>query len=371
MPRGKGILYTGSSRGIPEQIKNSVFFEGDTAIVKGQGLCYNADYGTLTSAYPGRLSRVEVPSTTNNMWFAGVAVQAYAAKSGGQEIEIYEPGSECEVAVGVNTVFTSMLDPTRMTCSCSAADAGRFTLEGLPGRGTAIALRNKTNIVQGFMDGSAAGAMGASVYTITEAGLGTACGFVSAAVAASQYSLVVVAGATGTNQTEICTVGIYPLVQATGANTVTIATDIADGKLTGYVIEGNPTVWAYLETGEQSGLQEIVVPKGNVAATPVPMVGGTTFIAGTFTLQTANSTDVMADGVINGQKKAFCALGVLTTFVYAITATSDVKGDTTSALTAIAIGAAIGDHAVYEWYGSFGGGGKGLWTVLSTSGAVS
>ena len=95
--------------------KEKVWFSGSTAVRKGMGLCYDLDTVTTdtgeTATDPwGRRGRlVAVPSTSNNNSFAGYATQAYSAKTGGQEIEIYVPGSICEVEVGIASTILGMV----------------------------------------------------------------------------------------------------------------------------------------------------------------------------------------------------------------------------------------------------------------------
>jgi len=130
-------------------IKRRVWFPGTTQVRKGMGLCYDLDVagsGTGEAATDGwgrRGNSVAVPSTSNNLAFAGVASQDYPAKSNGQFIDIYEPGGMAEVAVGMATTIFSNSAGSLHTCSVNSADAGRFTLQGLSGRGTAIALQTK------------------------------------------------------------------------------------------------------------------------------------------------------------------------------------------------------------------------------------
>jgi len=114
-----------------------VWFTGSTALLEGQGVCYDFDSGTAT-AYDGkRLNRVELPSQTNNRWFAGVARRAYAASSGGQFIEIYGPGSTCNILSKVSNTLGS----GRTTCIAGGTYAGYFERAGFEGKGSAIPLQ--------------------------------------------------------------------------------------------------------------------------------------------------------------------------------------------------------------------------------------
>jgi hypothetical protein len=132
-------------------IKRTVFFTGSTALTKGMGVCFDLDYTSsatgeaATDALQKRFSRVELPSATNNRAFAGVVTQSYAAKTGGQWVDIAEPGSEVVI---LTTVATTIGYGAYVTCQAGGTDAGKFTTVGLMGRGTA-------QVVQTDADGGA------------------------------------------------------------------------------------------------------------------------------------------------------------------------------------------------------------------------
>ena len=349
------------------EYKEKVWFSGSTALKKGMGVCYDLDYYTansgeaLTDPWGRRGNVVAVPSTSNNLAFAGVTTQAYSAVTGGQVIEIYTPGSICEVAVGLATVANT----TRLTCSVNSADAGRFTLQGLSGRGTALALQTKAKatgaeITFSSLDGTATFA----TATLTKTGIGTACGYGDDTIDPTEFVLVVLGGATAADSTSaVTTQGEYPVLTAPTADTITIATNIGTTAVTCYVIKNTyPTVLCYLEDGEESGLQEVLTPKS--AAAIQSMVGGTTFLCGGLTMA-GDSTATLADGIVEGQKKAVAGLGTLTTKDWLLTVTSGIVMAGTS-LTSLAIDAA-NEQAVLEWHGSLGGGTGGLWRVIETS----
>jgi hypothetical protein len=119
------------------QFKHRVWFNGDTALLKGQGVCYDYDYGTATSNDGRRSTRVELPSTTNARHFAGVADRSYSAVTGGQFIYIYEPGSDCEILLMADVV----IDTSVITCQAGGTYAGYFTRAGFPGKGSAEPLQ--------------------------------------------------------------------------------------------------------------------------------------------------------------------------------------------------------------------------------------
>jgi len=114
-----------------------VWFEGATALKEGQAVCYNWDYGTDSAADARRYNRVELPSTTNAQHFAGVAARAYSAKSTGQLIEIFGPGSICSVYCKADcTIGVGLL-----TFDVTSSYEGWFRYEGLPGKGSARPLQ--------------------------------------------------------------------------------------------------------------------------------------------------------------------------------------------------------------------------------------
>jgi len=114
-----------------------VWYASNAALNEGEAVCYNWDYGTAASFDGSRLNRVETPSTTNAQWFAGVAARAYSAVSGGQLIEIYKPGSVCNVWSGASTTIGVGL----ITFDVTSSYEGFFRYEGLEGRGSAIPLQ--------------------------------------------------------------------------------------------------------------------------------------------------------------------------------------------------------------------------------------
>lgn len=120
-------------------ISRWVWFTGTTALVEGQGVCYDWDRGTQTSADARRYTYVELPAILNARHFAGVAVRAYAANSGGQLIEIFCPGSVCNVYSNASTT----IGVGRLTCEAGTggAGAGYFARAGFEGAGSAVPLQ--------------------------------------------------------------------------------------------------------------------------------------------------------------------------------------------------------------------------------------
>jgi hypothetical protein len=114
-----------------------VWFEGATALKEGQGVCYNYDYGTAASADGRRTNRVELPSITNAQYFAGVAARDYSAHATGQLIEIYVPGSTCNIL----SKASNTLGSGRTTCIAGGTYAGYFQYAGFEGKGSAKPLQ--------------------------------------------------------------------------------------------------------------------------------------------------------------------------------------------------------------------------------------
>jgi hypothetical protein len=123
-----------------------VWYSSNAALLEGQAVCYNWDYATtpipVTLADPSRFNRVETPTILNAQYFAGVAACKYAAVSGGQFIEIYLPGSVCNILVAVSTVIGVGL----LTFNVTAASVGQFTYTGLPGEGSAEPMQTTTYV---------------------------------------------------------------------------------------------------------------------------------------------------------------------------------------------------------------------------------
>lgn len=118
-------------------ISEWVWFEGSTALKEGQGVCYNWDYGTASDADARRTNRVELPSITNARFFAGVAARAYSAKTNGQLIEIFKPGSTCNILSKASTAIGVGI----LTCEAGGTYAGYFRYAGYQGEGSAVPLQ--------------------------------------------------------------------------------------------------------------------------------------------------------------------------------------------------------------------------------------
>lgn len=112
----------------------AVWFSGDVALLKGQIVCYDIDDTDPISGT--KSSYVAVPKLTNNRAFAGVVARAYLATTGGQSIEIYEPGSVADILVD-KTVFVGDYVTGEIGGTNRVNSDGRFSNQGFTGRGTA------------------------------------------------------------------------------------------------------------------------------------------------------------------------------------------------------------------------------------------
>ncbi|MBE3088313.1 MAG: hypothetical protein IMZ61_13890 [Planctomycetes bacterium] len=359
------------------EYKKSVWFSASTALKKGQGVCYDLDVVTTATGQTatdlwGRRGRVvAVPSTSNNMAFAGVTSQAYKACTGGQTITIYEPGSICEVLVGIASTIFSQAAGTRHTCSVNTADAGLFTFGALTGRGSAIALQTRAaatggDITFSSFDGTALTSSAGT--TITKTGIGTACGYGDSDIDATEFRVVVLGGASSDGTTALATAGEYAVATAPSADTITIATNIgASCYVALYVIKNTyATILCKLEDGNESGLLQVLTPK--TATAIQSMVGGTTYLCGGYTMATA-STATLADGMLNGMLKAYVGLGTLTTAGYVVTISGglDTDGGACGTLTLDA----AEEFIVFEFNGLFAPSATGgVWVATGAAGAT-
>ena len=370
--------------------KKAMFiYRGTVALKKGHGMCFDMDYlttatgETATDAFGARgLKEVAVPSASNANRFAGVLTQNYPANANAlvRQVELALPGS-CAM-VSQRIISTSGV--TRLTCIVdqTAGDgiSGAFGHGGLNGLGSAIALQTLAAATSGNLaiandTGTATGvyASGTGLTTVTLTGAGTALGYTAAAVAADGYELTVLGGAvaaTGHATVGRAVEGVYPVVQATGANTFTVTGNTGDAAMTTFLTKKDLLMLAYLEDGEESGLSEYVTPKVSAASQFVLTQGGTTFVVGGLTLA-GDSIATLADpttigGLGNGARKAFYALATNVTNSYLVTVTSGLKLAGTALANIDFLTA--GEHAMLVFSGNFGPGTAGLWrSICSTA----
>lgn len=353
----------GIYEGQPRVRTRRVFFTGSTALAKGQGVCYDRDTGTAANFSGLRDRYVEMPSTSNNRWFAGVCKTDYRARAGGQFIEIAEPGSVVEVSI----LDAVTIDSTLLTCGIGSGVAGgRFGLFGFLGRGSAKALQTIAAVasnsaglvgpVAKSVDGSAT--VSADGLTITKTAL-----FTNARAGDFVY---IYGGATTTTMAAAVTPGRYVIASVTSADAAVLTTSCSAvaGSLACYVVRGNPTAQVFLYEGQESGLTQWVTPLANSAAQS--MVGGFTFIFGGATLGTGDSTTTLADGTFVGELKGFKLMGALTTNDWLLTVTTGKQGllnaDPTTALATLEFDGA-NDASWLQWTGA-------AWYLIGNSGTA-
>ena len=322
-----------------------VFFTGTGALQKGIGVCYDSDRGTATETDESRMTYVELPTITNNNRFAGVTARAYTANSAGQFIEIYEPGSVCDIAVMADTV----VDTTLLTCKVGVGGQGRFEAGKFRGRGSALALQTNASGV-GAAESDGTGYLGTTGLVLTGTGF--------TAGASVGDTVIIYAGED--DDTNLYTAGDYTIASVDSNTQVTLSSAASDGgtMLVNYrVISGNPTALVLLLGGEESGLVEWVSPDSPGTAMPNdPMPGGVTNIFGGQTLAATDSTTGLADGLFLGQGKYFECHGEIGGNNYVVTPdTASIGGvshsDTDAALTSLAFDG-DGDLAFLEWNGT-------------------
>lgn len=342
-----------------QKYRKRVFFLGTGALVKGQGVCYsrgqtaaaaNTAATAATDADERRDNMVNLPSSSNNDSFAGVTIQAYSANAAGQWIDIYEPGSVCEIAVHLAATVNS----TVVTCSAASGNAGYFHNAGFMGRGTALCLQTRgalsdTTTTPGVLASSLVGSATVSTTpwkTISSTGL-----FANAA--AGDFVFVVGGGTTATMVTPV-TVGKYTIDSVTNDNTAVMTSAIAtvDSSVAAYVVRGSPTVLAYLYDGEDSRLTEWITPDSATAVSS--MVGGVTFIFGGSGVDiTTDSTYTLADGLYTGMMKRWRLMGALGTNDYLVTlGTTGEQLDGTTDLASLEFDGA-NDDSLLIWGGQY------------------
>ncbi len=322
-----------------------VWLENSTALLEGEAVCYNTNYGTATARDGRRCNRVELPTSSNNKAFAGVAARNYPAHSGGQFIEIYCPGSKgVNVALGVSTVIdTGKLTFTVGQSSGLGTEAGRFVKQGFGGRGTIVPRQTVTALVEASMIG--AWSLSANGLTLT----------MSDTTGLSVGDTVVILGGPDQGATnKHVKAGKYTIATVPGGTTVTLTVAAVHAAITGaagvtgYAYTGNPVCQADLEDGDESGGVEFISPADAGTDALGYMIGGWTYICGGLTLA-ADAEFEFADGTIFGEKKGFWCLGAMTTsavVVDLVTAGYLITGADCDEVQAIN---AAGDAVTLEW----------------------
>lgn len=375
-----------------EEILNQFIYTGTAALKRGFGMCFDLDAANssvtgqkVTDPWGRRgLREVQIPSSSNNMAFAGVLTQNYPANPNGlvMTIQLATPGGCALIAQAATSVINTGL----LTCAVGENDAGATTLingifgyGGFRGRGSAIPLETLAVADEGDMPMQEITGVSTSVYssstglttiTSTTGTPGTFMGYDTAAVDASDWEFVVWGGAdAATSTAERCPSGVYPVVQATGATTFTVTGDTGDGALTGTLRRKNLLKMAYLLDGDESGLVDYYVPETG-AATEAILTEGMSIVLGGLAI--ASDCDaVVADSNIDGAKKGFSMLGTVTSSTLKLDITSGWTLSGTAiagtALTTIAFDGA-GEWCVLSWH-QFGPAGTsyGNWMLEAIS----
>jgi len=346
----------GPGGGIQKKIR--VFFTGTGALKPGFGLCYDKDYATTktgetaTDAFGKRTSAVAVPDATNNNTFAGVTTQSYIANSLGQWIEIYEPGSFCNVLAGADTVAGETL----LTCAAgTSGDVGWFSRMGHMGRGTARAMQTTTNILESDLPGANA-TLDATGLILTDSG----ADFVTAEIAAGDTVNIIAGEDDGTNAAVPAS---YTVASVTDLNNLVLTAAAADAgtmQVSYYIVRADPQVYVELLDGDESGCQETVsIPSvGHATAdTFTVMPGGKTYFCNTITIGTDNARAPLAEGTYFGQTKSFWGYSAFTTNDVEIELDTDGKqlaGDAdVRAVLHAGLLDAVGEFFFLQWDGNW------------------
>jgi predicted RecA/RadA family phage recombinase len=309
-------------------IMKVLWYEGTDALYEGEGVCYNTDYGTATDRDGRRANRVERPSTSNMLAFAGVAARDYSASSVGQFIEVFAPGSKgVNVALAVDTV----IDTGILTFQAGGGTgAGRFYTGKYRGRGSVVPRQTVTALLEGGMTGATMSVDATDGITVTVAD--------STGMAAGD-TLVIVAGEN--DATGVFTMGKHSISSITDGTTIVLTASclstLSTGSLTltGYIYTGNAKCQADLLDGDESGGIEFLSPPNAGVVGISYMTEGVSYVCGVGTM--AADTDVtFAQGTRPGQKKAFICLGTLGTSDFTLDlATNGIRLDGSTALTDI------------------------------------
>ena len=322
-------------------VKRRVWFTGTTALRKGQGVAYDADAGTAANVDGDRGYNVQLPTDgTSALSFAGVADRAYTANALGQSIDIWIPGSFCEVAAIVDTAIQTASNNAVLNCLISAGTglAGLFYNGGFAGLGAAMVKQTTTgNVTGSSVDGSAA----VAGTTVSKTGLftGAAAGD-SVAILASATT----AGAAG------ATAGVYTISSVTSADAAELDASAGTGDIAAVVYDPSATVLAQLLDGPAglSGMVNWVTPLDSAAASPAHIPTVFNHIFGGITLGSADSTATLADGTFEGQTVGFKLSGALTTQDYLLTVTTGLQQDDSTALASLEFDGAA-DASVLVW----------------------
>ena len=318
-------------------VKRRVWFTGTSALRKGQGVVWVADSGTAANVDGNRGYRVQLPTSGSYaLHFAGVVCESHSANAAGQSIDIWLPGSVCEVAAIVDTTINSGI--VNCLVSSDSGLAGLFYNGGFAGRGAAIPLQTVTgNVTGSSVDGTAT--VAGTTVTKTSMFAGAAAGDKVAIMASATN-----AGAAG------ATPGVYTISSVTSDNAAELTASAGTGDVAAVVYDPYGTVLCRLLDGppQISGCVNWVTPLDNAAASPAHMANGWNHVFGGITLGAGNSTATLADGVFEGQTVGFKLSGVLTTQNYLLTTTTALQQDDSTALASLEFDGAA-DASVLVW----------------------
>lgn len=325
------------------------WFEGTTALKRGEAVCYNLDFGTAGDADARRGHRVEVPSRTNNRAFAGVAVHDYAAEASGQRIECYVPGSKSvPVALGIDTVLGTGIVTFMASAQAVAAGTtptGRFFAGKFKGRGSAIPRQTVTALLESSLTGVASLATDGVTLTVLDS---------------ADYTVgdtVLVLGGEDEDGTIYTKPGKYLVASITSGTEIVLATSVASATpgaallITFVLYNGNPTAMCDLLDGEESGGVEFLTPPNAGAGAQTHMLGGVTYVCGGITLAADVDVD-LAQGTYFGELKAFELLGTLTTSDFTVDlVTTGLKIARTTDLAEVNAIDAAGEGCILRYQG--------------------
>lgn len=346
------------------------WYEGTDALMEGEAVCFNTNYGVAASRDGRRCNRVERPSVSNNNAFAGVAARDYPACSVGQLIECNLPGSKgVNIALGADTV----IDTGILTFQVGGGSAaGRFVKAGYAGRGSIVPRQTVTGVLESNPTG-ATWSVAVDRITLT---------VVSTAGLAAGDTVVLLGGKDeDSDGLQAIIPGKYAIASITSSTVMVLASVVAsatpNGALpcTGYAYTGNPKCQADLMEGPESGGVQFVAPPatGGAAVMGTFMSGGVTYVLGALTVASAVANGALAAGAFFGQRKGFIGMGTLTT--NGVTITPAAAGIQRKVLDAIDTGAqgdplalvtitidAAGEYCHLEWYGT--------WAEIAHAGAT-
>jgi hypothetical protein len=315
----------------PNAISEWVWYEGTDALGEGEGLCYNTDYGTAATKTPARGNRVERPTITNNRAFAGVAARDYKARSTGQLVEIYVPGSK---GVNIAILADTVIDTGVLTFVAGSLGShrGQFYTGSFPGRGSAIPRQTVTFIDESDWVGA--------VWTVAITGLTITMTSTAGLVAGD--TVILVGGEMEEAADKYIIPGKYTISAITSATVVTLTSSCVEGTPADTLLAmgiaytaGTAKCQADLLTGDESAGVEFLNPP-NVGSTGLSYLpGGVSYIVGGITLAADCDVD-FADGTYILEAKRFVLKGDLATNDFTIDLVNNgLQLDGTTALTEV------------------------------------